>query len=409
VAVLAGLVAATGAAAAPTISEFQTSSSVNGVTSGPDGAIWFTEPIANKIGRFDLSSQQIAEYPAGSASDAFPYGITAGPDGNIWFTEQSANKVARMDITTHAVTEFSITKPHTNPTRILAGPDGQMWVAEIDGGEVSKVDPVTGTVSTIALQAGAGAQGLAIGADGNVWVTERDARRFARIVPATSQVTTFAGGLSADAGLRQITPGPDGNLWFTEFNTQTPSSRIGKIDPLAPTPTATEFSDGIGQNSSPVDIVAGSDGALWFTEGLANKVGRLDPATGTTEELSAGITTTSGLWGIAAGPDGNVFFAEGGSGHLARVNLVEVADPSPPAEPGADPSPARCHVPRVVGKRLAVAKRALAKAHCSLGKVKHRGPKGTRRWVVKAQSRRAGRSLAPKAKVSLVVRPALRQ
>jgi virginiamycin B lyase len=54
------------------------------ITSGPDGALWFTDENNNAIGRITTSGS-VAEYPVTSGSD--PYGITAGPDNAIWFTE----------------------------------------------------------------------------------------------------------------------------------------------------------------------------------------------------------------------------------------------------------------------------------------------------------------------------------
>jgi hypothetical protein len=67
----------------------------------------------------------------------------------------------------------------------------------------------------------------------------------------------------------------------------------------------------------------------------------------------------------------------------------------------------RCVVPRLGGDSLAAARHALAKAHCSLGKVTwpraHHG-----KLVVAAQGVRSGRKLADAAKVSVTLRPARR-
>jgi PASTA domain/Divergent InlB B-repeat domain len=63
-------------------------------------------------------------------------------------------------------------------------------------------------------------------------------------------------------------------------------------------------------------------------------------------------------------------------------------------------SPAgQCHVPRLKGKSLARARRALTAAHCSLGKI--RKPKGKGRLVVRSSSPRAGTTLAAGARVNL--------
>src|SRR5258708_2268003 len=60
------------------------------LTPGPDGALWFTEYIGNKVGRITTGGV-ISEYAVPTAT-AYPIGITSGPDGAVWFTEYVAGK-----------------------------------------------------------------------------------------------------------------------------------------------------------------------------------------------------------------------------------------------------------------------------------------------------------------------------
>jgi uncharacterized repeat protein (TIGR01451 family) len=81
--------------------------------------------------------------------------------------------------------------------------------------------------------------------------------------------------------------------------------------------------------------------------------------------------------------------------------------PPPPPPPGPPPPPpppptVACLVPKVIGKRVAGAKRLLVEAHCATGKIRRvysRAPKGR----VVAQSRRPGLQLAAGARIGLVV------
>ncbi len=52
---------------------------------GPDGALWFTEIGAGRIGRITVDGE-ITEYPLPDPL-ARPHAVTAGPDGALWFTE----------------------------------------------------------------------------------------------------------------------------------------------------------------------------------------------------------------------------------------------------------------------------------------------------------------------------------
>src|SRR5215470_3620690 len=64
------------------------------VTAGSDGALWFTERFANKIGRIDTAGN-ITEFAVPTVS-SFPQGITAGPDNALWFTETYPGKIGRI-------------------------------------------------------------------------------------------------------------------------------------------------------------------------------------------------------------------------------------------------------------------------------------------------------------------------
>ena len=66
------------------------------------------------------------------------------------------------------------------------------------------------------------------------------------------------------------------------------------------------------------------------------------------------------------------------------------------------PAPPRCNVPRVIGKRLAPARRTIRARHCRVGRVRYRRAQRTRGRIL-SQSPRAGRRLANGARVNLVV------
>jgi virginiamycin B lyase len=82
--------------AAGTITEFPVptaGSQPKGIQFGPDGNLWFTEQIGDKIGRITTSGV-ITEFPI-PTSNSQPFNITPGPDGNLWFTETIGNKIGR--------------------------------------------------------------------------------------------------------------------------------------------------------------------------------------------------------------------------------------------------------------------------------------------------------------------------
>jgi virginiamycin B lyase len=74
-----------------------------GITAGPDGNLWFTDPFSNKVARVttsgiftEYSIPGTVQMSPALPTSGYPASITAGPDGNIWFTEAWGNKVAKV-------------------------------------------------------------------------------------------------------------------------------------------------------------------------------------------------------------------------------------------------------------------------------------------------------------------------
>jgi virginiamycin B lyase len=97
-----------------------------GITSGPDGDLWFAESNSAQIGRITPGGT-ITEFPA-PGSD--PTRIAAGPDGNLWFTSELGNQKIGRITPTGTTTFFALPTPFSSPFGITAGPDGALWFTE---------------------------------------------------------------------------------------------------------------------------------------------------------------------------------------------------------------------------------------------------------------------------------------
>lgn len=91
-------------------------------------------------------------------------------------------------------------------------------------------------------------------------------------------------------------------------------------------------------------------------------------------------------------------FATDGAGATAQAQVgVVYTPPSPP------PAPVKCEIPRLKGKRLATAERALRHARCRVGKIKRVKSRTVRNGRVTSASPGAGRTFAAGHKVELFV------
>jgi streptogramin lyase/PKD repeat protein len=297
-------------AASPPIDEFPvptTGGTPAGIATGPDGAVWFTEQAANRIGRITAGS--LTDYPVLTPSSGLD-AIVAGPDGNLWFTESSVDKIGQINPTTHVVMEYSVTAG-SYPRGIAVGPDGALWFTEEDANKIGRMTTAGVLTNEFPISATSSSPyGITAGPDGALWFTEYNGNQIGRITTA-GVVTKEYSPLAANSYPRGITVGPDGALWFAELGT----NRIGRITTAG---AVTELS--IPSGSSAYGIAAGPDGALWFTEYASGKVGRITPA-GTVTELST-PTASSNPELITTGPDHNLWFTEVSSNKIGRVDLT---------------------------------------------------------------------------------------
>jgi virginiamycin B lyase len=311
-------------------------SPLDGITLGPDGALWITQPRDGQIVRMDANGAVIQQLNVPTA-DAEPEGITVGPDGLIWFTDAGAEKVGK-----------------------------------VSGGAITMYPPGSGS-------AGQGVGDIAAGPDGALWFTEADGNRIGRMTTGGAITNHYAVPTAASEP-SGITAGPDGALWFAE-------SLKDRVARITTSGTITEFP---GAGAAPSALAVGQDGALWFTESnpAAGAIGRINVAGVITDRFP--VPTANGEPSdITAGPDGALWFTEFSGDRIGRIATAAVStEPSlPPAAPKSDP-PARrrkaCKVPRVRGLTVRKAKRKLRRAKCRYsvrgkGRVARTKPRAGRR------------------------------
>jgi virginiamycin B lyase len=100
-----------------------------GLASGPDRALCFVEPRANRIGR--LTPVGAFTSFAVPTAAAYPLAICTGHDGNLWFTERLTSKLGRLT-PLGVMTEIAVPLPQ----KLLAGEDDLTQIAAGSGGAI---------------------------------------------------------------------------------------------------------------------------------------------------------------------------------------------------------------------------------------------------------------------------------
>ena len=171
-----------------------------GITAGPDGALWFTAPSLvtgnDQIGRITTSGA-ITLFPA--QANTYPRFIVTGSDGNLWYsssgpfsdTGQCCTPGVISRITTSGtVTNFSLPFPLSQADSITAGPDGAIWF--VDFSVLNSVGRMTtsGVVDEYPLTTANNSlgNGLAFTSDGALWVVDSYQNTVVKMVSASGWI-----------------------------------------------------------------------------------------------------------------------------------------------------------------------------------------------------------------------------
>ena len=288
----------------------------NGITLGPDGALWFTtldQTGGNMIGAITTAGAIAGALSANALTQAngleLPTGgdITPGPDGNLWIAQRDGQVVGEIS---SGGSQFTYVPPTRNssPAQITAGPDGTLWFTEAAASKIAHVAPGGSVVEFPTATPAAYPLGIAGGPGGLMVYTEPLVNKIAYI--STDGKTTGDFTIpTANALPTSIVLGLDNAFWFTEYG----ANKIGRLD----------FSGNFLEfpvSSAPAAITVGPDLALYFTETAGNRIGRITIAGAVTEFVIPDMN--SGPTGIAAGPDATLWFTENAASRIGRLSFI---------------------------------------------------------------------------------------
>ncbi|MFI5320884.1 MAG: hypothetical protein ACHQ6V_15015 [Myxococcota bacterium] len=204
--------------------------------------------------------------PQSQASSAHvgPHSLQVAPDGALWITLAIGNRLARFDpvrerFTLHEVAEGLY--PHT----LRFDRQGRIWYTMSASNHIGRFDPATGKQAHIRLPARTLKQELALRAMPLLfWL---DARFDAINLRGDAAETSDGFNLPVPYG---IDIAPDGGVWFSQLN----ENRIGRIDPetLAVELIGTPF-------PAPRRLRFDARGRLWIPSFTTGQIASFDPAT----------------------------------------------------------------------------------------------------------------------------------
>jgi virginiamycin B lyase len=283
---------------------------------GPDGALWFTEQMMNKIGRLDPKSGSFKEYPL-KVENSGPHGLVADREGNIWFTGNFAGYIGKLDPRTGQLTEYKMPQAGVDdPHTAVFDAQGIMWFTAQVANIVGRLDPQTGKIELKTVPTkDSHPYGIAVNSKGAPFFCEFNSNKMARIDPKTMEIKEYP--LPETARPRRMAIDANDNIYFTDFQ----SGNLGRLDPnsgavkMWPSPG--------GPGSEPYGIAITADGMVWYSESgvKPNTIIQFNPKTETfaRAEIPSGGGTVRNM---AATSDGRLYIACSG---VNKVGIVEPA------------------------------------------------------------------------------------
>src|SRR6266849_9080026 len=158
----------------------------------PDGSLWVTEQMANKLGRLDPRTGQFKEFSL-KTPESGPHGLVADREGNIWFTANFKGYIGKLNPKTGEVTEYHMPDPRAHdPHTPVFDHDGILWFT-VESNFMGRLDPRTGQIKLKEVPTPhAVPYGIVVSSKGVPYFCEFGTNKLASIDPKSMAITEYA-------------------------------------------------------------------------------------------------------------------------------------------------------------------------------------------------------------------------
>jgi virginiamycin B lyase len=183
----------------------------------PSGKVWAS---GVPLTQFDPETGKITQFDSGGG---YIYDVKPDKNGDVWFTNILANKVGKVDGKTMKVALWTLPTPNAYPRRMEIGPDGMIYSGEFLGGKIARFDPKTQAFKEFTLP-GPDPSPYAMGfdADGYLWYDSHNTDTLGRFDPKTGKVIEYPFPHS-EIVMREFFRDSQGRMWYGSA----PNNKVG--------------------------------------------------------------------------------------------------------------------------------------------------------------------------------------
>jgi len=230
----------------------------------PDGSVWVTLALGNRLGRFDPVTEQWQLYAM--SEGYYPHTLRIDAEGRVWFTIAGSNHVARFDPASGEFETIMLPAQSLQQALVIRLLPFFMWLAR-----TFELDPSAGGEGVVNMPV---PYGIDLAPDGGVWFSQLNAHRIGRIDPATLEVEMIDTPFTAPRRLRFDSKG---RLWIPGFS----SSVVSRFDPQTRAFESFEIPVEPRGTETPYALhVERSTDTVWICGTNSDSLIRLDPASG---------------------------------------------------------------------------------------------------------------------------------
>jgi virginiamycin B lyase len=188
---------------------------LNTATFDQSGILWFTGQ-SGIYGRLDPATGNIKIFS--SPKGPGPYGITTTPDGEVYFASLAGSYIARIDLESGNVTILEPPTPEQGARRVWSDSINRIWVSEWNSGKLGVYNPDNKSWNEWQIP-GENPLPYAVYVDEHdmVWISDFASNSLLRFDPILEKFGEFKLP-TKDAKVRQIL-GTLGEVWGAESNT----------------------------------------------------------------------------------------------------------------------------------------------------------------------------------------------
>jgi virginiamycin B lyase len=280
---------------------------------------WMRERIHERPGAMDLTDQEqktVVDYLAKNFSNTTP---KADPNGRL------SRTLLQGAAARYIAVDFAVPNSDAALHDITVDRRGVAWVNELNEYKLGRFDPTTYEFTDITPPPGPRKVGIlnhmgppTRGAEDSIWIAEVGAnRRWLQFDPKYQEFTTYpaAADFKGQINGNSMRADPNGKMVWSTAGTRIVGLNIETKQFVAyDIPHWVETK----QNPGAYGIDVAGDGRVWFVEREANKIGRLDPATGKIDEFKTPGTDVPRRMG--ADWEGNLWVGFHETGKLVKID-----------------------------------------------------------------------------------------